>query len=663
MSQRKYLLERVSDAAVVQLYADGFDALPLREKTLVWHLYEAALAGRDIYYDQRYRHNLAMRGVLEAVIAHPAGIAPDVLAEITRYTKLFWLNTGPYSQLTSRKFVLALPPAQFDAAVKQAVVNGARIPLDPARELDGDRQEDAVRETDPTTCATGDALDALLESLRPAFFDAAHEPMVTNKTPGEAGDVLGDSANNLYLGVRTSDVEGFTERHALNSRLVKQPDGTLVEEVYRAGGKYGAAISRIATHLEAAIAVAPPAMQAALRALVTFYRTGAEDDRRAYDIAWVADKDSPVDTINGFIEVYLDARGAKGAWEAIVFHVNTEKTRACEAIAGHAQWFEDHMPYAPEYRREQVQGVTARAIDVVLEVGDSGPMTPIGINLPNDEAVREVHGSKSVSLANVVEAYDRSQPPEFRLEFSWSPEEAARAEKWGGLAGELTTNLHEIVGHGSGRVSERLGGNPQAFLKEHYSSLEETRADLVALYFVADPEIVELGLVDAADHADLVLAEYEGYARNALVQLRRIREGSTIEEDHMRNRQAIVHWLMANTPAIERRTRDGKTYYVAVDAGAFRDGCGSLLAEVQRIKSEGDYAAARAFFERHGTHFDPALRDEIVHRVDALALPSYTGFVMPELQPVLDAQGAIQDVTISYPCDLTAQMMRWGGRA
>jgi dipeptidyl-peptidase-3 len=317
------------------------------------------------------------------------------------------------------------------------------------------------------------------------------------------------------------------------------------------------------------------------------------------------------------------------------------------------------MPYAPEYRREQVQGVTARAIDVVVEVGDSGPMTPIGINLPNDESIREVHGSKSVSLANVIEVYEKSQPPEFRQEFSWSPEEAARSEKWGSLAGELTTNLHEIVGHGSGKVGDRLGGSPQAWLKEQYSSLEETRADLVALYFIADPVMVGLGLVAAEDHAELVLTEYETYARNALVQLRRIREGSTIEEDHMRNRQAMVHWLMANGTAIERRTRDGKTYYVAVDVAAFREGCGRLLAEVQRIKAEGDYDAARAFFERYGTHFDPALRDEVVRRVDALALPSYTGFVMPELTPVRDESGAIVNVTISYPCGLAKQMLRW----
>lgn len=284
-------------------------------------------------------------------------------------------------------------------------------------------------------------------------------------------------------------------------------------------------------------------------------------------------------------------------------------------------------------------------------------MTPVGINLPNDQKVREEYGSKSISLSNVAEAYDKSTVPEFRREFAWTPEEAARADKWSALAGELTTNMHEVIGHASGRVSDKVGGNPAAILKEQYSALEEGRADLVALYFIADPKLAELGLVRPTDQTELVQAEYEGYARGALVQLRHMRQGSQIEEDHMRNRQMIVHWLIANTKAIEVRRREGKTYYVMTDAQAFRDGVGRLLAEVQRIKSVGDYVAARALFETHGVHFEPALRDEVVARVDGLKLPSYTGFVMPKLEAVTDANGAITDVRISYPMDLTAQML------
>jgi dipeptidyl-peptidase-3 len=633
--ERQYLLERVGEAAVVQVYADGFEGLPLREKTLIWHLYRAALAGRDIFFDQRYAPSLEMRDALEAIITHPAGVDPATLEEITRYTKLFWINSGPHNNLTARKFVLQCTPAALAAAARAALQAGASFPL---------------RE--------GETLEAMLARLEPYFFDPDVDPIVTNKTPASGADILAASSNNLYVGVTMKDLEGFEERYPLNSRLVKR-DGRLVEEVYRVGGRYSSQISEIIEHLEAAIPFATEPMAEALGALIAYYRTGEAKDRLAYDIAWVRDKDSPVDTINGFTEVYLDARGMKGAWEALVFYVNTQKTSEIQKIAANAQWFEDRMPWDPRYRKAGVQGVTANAIDVVIETGESGPVTPIGVNLPNDQSVREEHGSKSISLTNITEAYDKSTLPEFRTEFSWTPEEAARAEQWGALAGELTTNMHEVIGHASGRIEERLKGNPQAFLKEQYSALEEARADLVALYFLPDPKVVELGLVAQEDHAEIVRAEYEGYARNALVQLRRVREGTQLEEDHMRNRQMIVHWLMANTESIEMRTRDGKTYYVMTDPTAFRDGVGRLLADVQRIKAQGDYAAARELFDSYGVRFDPRLRDEIVARVDRLQLPSYTGFVMPTLEAVTDASGAITDVTISYPRDLTRQMLEY----
>jgi dipeptidyl-peptidase-3 len=459
-----------------------------------------------------------------------------------------------------------------------------------------------------------------------------------------------------------ADLDGFEEHHALNSRLVKR-DGRLVEEVYRVGGKYSAAIEAIAGHLESAIPFATDTMARALGALITFYQTGDNADREAYDIAWVQDKASPVDTINGFVEVYLDARSIKGAWEALVFYVNLEKTTQIRTIAQHAQWFEDRMPWDPKYRKKGVQGVTASAIDVVVETGDSGPVTPVGINLPNDQKIRERYGSKSVSLSNVNEAYDRSTLPEFRHEFCWTPEEEGRSKRWNAFAGELTTNMHEVIGHGSGKVAARLNGNPQAALREQFSAIEESRADLVALYFLPDPELVELGLVDASAHEEIVRTEYESYTRNALVQLRRVREGTHIEEDHMRNRQMIVRWLMAHTTAIDVRRRDGKTYYVMADVLAFRDGVGRLLAEVQRIKGEGDYDAAFALFDTYGVHFDPALRDEVVARVDRLQLPSYTGFVMPRLEAVRDALGGIVDVVISYPLDLSAQMLEYSTAA
>jgi len=634
-TDRQYLLERVGEAAVVQVYADAFRDLPLRERTLVWHLGQAAIAGRDIFYDQRYAHNLEMRDVLEAIVTHPAGIDRPTLDEITRYTKLFWINTGPYNNMTARKFVLTCAPAAFAAAAHEAGRSGARFPLQ-----------------------GGETLDALLARLQPMFFDLDVDPTVTSKTPRAGKDILTASANNLYVGVTMKDLEGFEETHALNSRIVRR-GGEIVEEVYRVGGRYSSQITAIVGHLEAAMPFATEPMAKALRALVTFYRTGAEADREAYDIAWVQDKASPVDTINGFVEVYLDSRSIKGAWEALVFYVNLEKTTQIKTIAAQAQWFEDHMPWDPKYRKDGVHGVTANAIDIVIETGESGPITPVGINLPNDQGIREKYGSKSVSLSNVSEAYDRSTLPEFRNEFSWTPEEAERSKQWSAFASELTTNMHEVIGHGSGKVAEWLNGNPQSALKEQFSAIEESRADLVALWFLPDRKLVEFGLLPEEAHDEIVRAEYEGYARNALVQLRRVREGTDIEEDHMRNRQMIVHWLMAHTRAIDRRTRDGKTYYVMTDPRAFRDGVGRLLAEVQRIKGEGDYEAARALFTAYGVHFDPALRDEVVARVDHLQLPSYTGFVMPRLEAVTNAAGEIVDVTIAYPRDLSAQMLEY----
>lgn len=638
--ERPYLLERIGDAAVGQIYADGFEALELREKALIWHLYNAALAGRDVFYDQRYAHNLVMRETFEEILTHPGGVAAETLAEIHRYAKLFWINTGPYNNLTARKFVLGATPAAFRAAAHTAAAAGAAFPT-----------------------RGGESLDALLDRLEPLFFDAAVDPILTNKTPAPGDDMLLSSANNLYDGVSMADLEGFDERYPLNSRLVKR-GGRLVEEVYRidGGGRYARELAEVVRHLEAAVPFATEPMAAALEALITWYRTGEPADRRAYDVAWVADRASPVDTINGFTEVYMDARGAKGAWEALVYYVNREKTETIRTLAEHAQWFEDRMPWDPRYRKAGVRGITANAIDVVIEIGDAGPVSPIGINLPNDQTVREQHGSKSISLSNVIEAYERSRPSAYLSEFTWDEAEAARAERWGALAGDMTTNMHEVIGHASGQLAERLGGNAQPFLREQYSALEEARADLVALYFIADPKLVEIGIFDAADQADIVLAQYEAYARNAILQLRRVREGNQLEQDHMRNRQMVVHWLIDNTDAIEARRREGGTYHVVTDAPAFRAGAARLLAEVQRIKSEGDYDAARSLFETYGIRFDPALRDEVLERVARVDLPSYTGFVMPKLEAVTAADGSITDVVISYPRDFTRQMLEYSGK-
>ena len=427
--------------------------------------------------------------------------------------------------------MLKTTPAAFTAAVKAAVQAGATV-----------------------ATPSGESLDAMLTRLEPMFFDAAFESIVTNKAPGPGRDILLDSANNLYSGVSFKEAEAFKkaglEKNGLNSRLVKQ-NGKLVEEVYKVGGRYSKEITAIVSHLEAAIPFAPEPTANALRALIQWYRTGDDADRAKYDIAWVADKDSPIDVINGFIEVYLDARGVKGGWEALVFVVNREKTERIRKFADNAQWFENAMPFDARYRKANVKGIIANAIDVVVETGDSGPVTPVGINLPNDQRIREEFGSKSVSLSNVNEAYDKSSSGAMRTEFSWTPEESERSARFGTISGELHTDMHEVIGHASGQQAPGFRGTPQTAIKEHFSALEEGRADLIALYFIADPKLAELGIVPAADQEAMARTEYEAYTRNAIVQLRRVREGSQIEEDHMRNRQMVVRWLMANTKAID----------------------------------------------------------------------------------------------------------------
>ena len=403
---RKYLLEQIDDAGVIQLYADGFAALPLREKTLIYHLSQAAIAGRNIFYDQKHRNALEMKSVLEAIVSRPQAVDAAALAEIHRYTKLFWINNGPYNNLTARKFVLKTTPEALAAAARSAVAGGR----------DGRRRRPASRST---PCWPG--------CSRCSSIRASTRSSPTRR-PGAGKDILTASANNLYSGVSLADLKGFTEKYGLNSRLVKTR-GRLVEEVYKIDGRYGTEIAEVVRHIEAAIPFATESMATALRALVQWYRTGETADRIKYDIAWVQDKDSPVDFINGFIEVYMDARGIKGSWESVVFYINREKTERIRKFADNAQWFEDNMPYDASYRKPEVKGIIANAIDAVMETGDSGPVTPVGINLPNDQNIREQYGSKSVSLSNVNEAYDKGTPGGMRAEFSWTPEEAARADE------------------------------------------------------------------------------------------------------------------------------------------------------------------------------------------------------------------------------------------
>ena len=392
----------------------------------------------------------------------------------------------------------------------------------------------------------------------------------------------------------------------------------------------------------------------------TTTRLATPVDFYGYNIAWVADKDSPVDTINGFIEVYMDARGMKGSWEAAVYFNDPIKMDMIRKFADNAQWFEDHMPYDEKFRKDNVKGISAKAIQVVMETGDSGPVTPIGINLPNDATIRQRYGSKSVSLSNVMEGYEKASTRTARAEFCYDDAEFRRADKWKSKALALEVNMHEVIGHASGQVNE--GIDPAVAIKEYYSALEEGRADLVALYFIGHPKLIELGLVDnETDLKEMQLAAYEAYTRNVMTQLRRIKTGTTIEEDHMRNRQMIVRWLAANTNAIQVRVRDEKTYFRVANVNAWHAGVGKLLAEVQRIKSEGDRASAQRLMETYAINISIDLRDEVLRRYADLDQPAYTGFVQPELTPTVDGDGNITDVKISYPQDLEYQMLKWSG--
>jgi len=645
--QRKYLLESIDDVAVVQLYVDGFEQLPLQQKILIYHLYKAALAGRDIFVDQKYKHSLQIRDLIEEVLTHSDGIDPKTLDEIRCYAKLFWINNGPHNPITSQKNVLKCSFEDFSRAVEKAEANGATLPK-----------------------RKGQSTEDLLSLARPVLFDPNVDFHVTNKSPGQGRDILQASANNLYEDVTFKDLEDLEEQYPLNSKLVKRPDGTLQEIVWRAGfddvippGMYADKINAVVGHLEAAVPYATAKMARALGLLNHYYRTGNPIDFRAYNVAWVTDDDSPVDTINGFIEVYVDARAQKGAWEGIVYFNDPKKMEMIRKIAENAQWFEDHMPYDPRYRKPEVKGISAKAIQVVMAAGDAGPVTPIGINLPNPRDVREQYGSKSVSLSNVIEAYDKSKSPEERREFCFDEAEFERATKHRRLVLDLHVNMHEVIGHGSGRVSESLKVDPEEAIGKYYSALEEARADLVALWFIGDPKLVDLGLVDGKDHKEVERATYESYTRGVLAQLRRVRIGDKLEEDHMRNRQMIVRWLMDNTNSIEVKHQDGKTYYLVVDVSEWKKGVGKLLREVQRIKSEGDRKAAEPLFEKYGIRFDPKLRNEVVARYEKLDRPSYTGFVMPKLTPGLDENGNIKDVRVSYPMDLETQMLEWSGRS
>lgn len=640
-----YIIDQFADLQILRYKVPGFENLFLRQKQLLYHLSEAALMGRDILFDQNGRYNLVIRRTLEAVYQY--GTVDKSSADYQAfevYLKRVWFANGIHHHYGEDKFIPGFSEAFFDAAVRS--VDASLLPL-----------------------KVGETVDTLLARLKPVIFD----PTVMPKRTVQSGDTdwIQASANNYYgEDVTQAEVEAFYGKmktegdsrcplsYGLNSRLEKE-NGQLVERVWKVGGLYSEAIERIVAELEKAAVFAENEKQRQIIAtLIDYYRTGDLRTFDAYSILWVEDTDSQVDFVNGFIETYGDALGLKASWESTVNFRNEEATRRTQTISENAQWFEDHSPVDQRFKKERVKGVSAKVITVTMLGGDCYPSTPIGINLPNADWIRRDHGSKSVTIENIMEAYDKaSQGSGFSDEFVWSDEERNRIKTYGFLTDMLHTDLHECLGHGSGQL---LPGTDPDALKAYASTLEEARADLFGLYYLADPKMQELSLVP---DGEAFKAEYYKYMMNGLLtQLVRIEEGKDVEEAHMRNRQLIARWVFEQGAAdkiVELKKRDGKTFVVINNYQQLRALFGKLLAEVQRIKSEGDYEAGRSLVENYGVKIDPVLHHEVRERYVRLHLSPYKGFVNPIMREVKDDSGHVTDITLDYTEGYAEQMLRY----
>jgi dipeptidyl-peptidase-3 len=628
------LVDRVGTTGFVQLQADSFRDLTPRRQALAYWLSQASIAIHPIIFDQVSRFGLRQKRVLELIAAHPQGIDRASYDKILAFTKLFWANRGNHNETTAQKILPEFTFEELRAAGLAALRNGG-------------------------TGFTREAFQMEIEELKPSLFDPNFQPLITAKSPQGGLDILQASANNFYSGVKLSELKDFLERYPLNSRLVKK-DGRLQEEIYRAGtpdhrvppGLYAAYLAKANSYLEKAAEAAEPAQAKAIRDLIRYYQTGDPNDWLQFDADWVQNN-APVDFANGFIETYRDARGAKGTSQSFVTVMDNTMDALMRKIGANAQYFEDHAPWAPQYRKQGVQPPLAKAVETLIETGDFH-VTTVGDNLPNEDEIHEKYGSKSFLFVGSSRALAHAQGDKLLKEFAATPEEIALGEKYGDQAEDLMTALHEIIGHGSGKVNPKLTREPGFYLKEYYSTLEEARADLMALWSVWDPKARELGLLSSPDVAK---AMYYGAVQVAITQLRRIPKGDTIEEDHERDRQLIVNYIRDKTDAIAEVKRNGKTYLEIRDFGKMRQGVGQLLAELMRIKAEGDYNAIKALIDRYGVHFNPALRDEVMERYRKLDLPTYWAGINPELKASFDGAGQVAKVDISYPRDFVKQQL------
>jgi len=639
----QWQIDQFADLRILRYQVPGFESLAPAQKELVYYLSEAALCGRDIFFDQNYKHNLKVLRTLDAIVQGYKGDKNDPRwAEFMTYVKRVWFSSGIHHHYSTDKILPGFDAAYFAALIKGC--EGVSFPL-----------------------AEGQSADDLIAFLRPIIFDPAVAPKKLSQDSTK--DLVTNSAVNFYEGVTQAEVEAYYKgivdakdetpiSYGLNTRVVKA-NGRVVEQVAKIDGLYGPAIAKIVFWLEKAAGVAENERQRkVIETLIAHYRTGDLEKFDEYNILWVGDLASLLDFVNGFIEVYDDPLGMKASWESLVNFKDLAATKRADTISANAQWFEDNSPVDPRFKKKEVKGVSAKVITAAMLGGACYPSTPIGINLPNANWIRKNYGSKSVTIENITYAYDQSSlKSPFGPEFTYSPELLERAKTYGPMAGNIHTDLHEVLGHGSGQLNPGVG--PES-LKNYHSPIEESRADLFALYYIMDDRMVELGLLPSIEAAK---AEYDLQVRNGLMtQLTRIQPGKTIEQAHMRGRAMVSQWVYAKGKpgnVIERVMKDGKTYFVVNDYAKLRGLYGELLAEVQRITSEGDYEAAKALIETYGVQVDQDLHKEVLDRYAKLNLAPYSGFVNPVYTPVVE-NGKIIDVKIDLTEGYVEQMLRYG---
>lgn len=640
----EYISEQFADLRVLRYKIEDFDKLSLQNKTLLYYLYEAALSGRDIIYDQNYKYNLSIRKTLEAVITNYKGdIANDDYQKLLVYAKRVWFSNGIHHHYNQDKFI---PECSQQFFVSQlSALPDQELPLE-----------------------TNETKDKFISKITPIIFDpniAAKKVNLDSKI-----DMVQSSAVNFYEGLTQKEVSDFYDKlkvkgdsnqpmYGINSKLIKQ-NGVITEKVWKVGGMYTQAIEKIVYWLEKAVTVAENESQKdALIKLVKFYKSGSVKDFDDYNIAWVKDVNSAIDVVNGFIEVYQDPLGIKGSFESVVSVKDFVASKRIATIGANAQWFEDNSSIQTEHKKKNVVGISAKVINAVVESGDAAPSTPIGINLPNNEWIRETHGSKSVNLGNIVEAYEQAAGASVVNEFYYTNEIRQRVLNCAGLADKLHTDMHEVIGHASGQINKGVG-QPNETLKNYASALEEGRADLVALYYLYDKKLIELGVMPSLDYG---MAAYDEYiTKGLLVQLSRIKPGKSIEEAHMRNRQMVAAWVYEKgkkDSVIVKKFENGKTYFVITNYEKLRALFGDLLREIQRVKSEGDYKAGKNLIENYGVKVDPKLHEEILERYKKLGMAPYQGFIQPKLLPVMEGN-QIKDVKIEYPKSFQDQMLYFG---